>query len=93
MIMWRPYYKNGGRKVDRLLTDQEKSEWQAHPLTRTLFRYEKEETTPPPKIKIPQPIEAKKFTKTEPPQIAIKENPTEPKEIKAKNRKRGRAKN
>lgn len=87
-MAWQPIYRSSGKPVNRILNDQEKEEWENHPISRGLFRFKEVNIAPPPKIEIPEPVEAKRFEK--PPLIEIKEIPIEPK--RKQPQKRGRKK-
>lgn len=60
MTYWQPYYKQSGKKVKRLLTDDEKQAWETHPATKNLFRYEVSKQEPVKRVEVPEPI-AKRF--------------------------------
>ena len=73
--MWRPIKKSSGKRIDTLLSDDEKKVWETHPTTRRIytFVFEKE----PEKPKIDPPIEARDFKKVAAPETAA--NPKKPK--------------
>jgi hypothetical protein len=58
---WQPIYKQSGKPVKRILTDDEKKAWESHASTRGLFNYVQVNLEPVKRVEVQGPIGAGKF--------------------------------